>query len=476
MINDENDNGVSSPPVPVETALRRVDESDNVMIVPEAELPAKPTYQPMQADGEKAPGESRRVTHINEDAYRDDTMDGGYATVKGQRKSDNRLVWIVIIVMTIMCCAVGICSSVLTGYFMRRGATPIEIDASYKYEAVAAVVETRKPCVVEVEAGGSHGSGVIMKLENNKIYIVTNYHVIEKNVAGVKIRFMGADSWYENVEVLGYDTYFDVAVVTIVSSTAPFEVYELDGSECFSRGTQYKEGDIVVAIGNAMGHGIAAYDGIVSRASELITKDNDRAVPVLRTTAAVNAGMSGGALFDTSGRFIGLNTYRMANYLPGSSDSDYDVEDTGYAVPVSIVYPLYKQILEFGNGGQIDKLIDIRFSNTKLSAGSKTSVGAVDVYCSGFGGFRAEYRNGGKLTVISLDAGTPAKGINVGDVIETIGVAGHDAKVRADVCALGSELLRYRQGSYTGYQLAFGLSRGGASVTVAVDNYFGFVS
>ncbi len=476
MDNENKNDSMDNAPVPVETGLSRMDETNRVMIMPQSDLPAKPDYEVAKADGEKSPGEHRRVTHIDEGDYGDDTMNGGYATVKGQKKRDNMLVWVVVIVMTVICCAVGICSSVLTGYFMRRGADPIKIDPTNKYEAIAAVVEAREPCVVEIESGGSHGSGVIMKLENNKIYILTNYHVIEKDLSGVKVRFKGADSWYENVDVLGYDTYFDVAVVTIASSAAPFEVYELDGSEYFARKLKYKAGDLVVAIGNAMGHGIASYDGIISRTSELITKDGDKAVPVLRTTAAINAGMSGGALFDTSGRFIGLSTYRMANYLPGSSDSEYDVEDTGYVVPVSVVYPLYKQIVEFGNGGAIDKLIDIRFENTKLAAGSKTSVGAVSLFLSGFGGFTAEYRNGGKLTVISLDSGTPANGINVGDVIESIGISGHDTKVSADICALCGELLRYRKDAYTGYQLVFSLKRGSASVRVSVDGYYGIVA
>lgn len=422
---------------------------------------------PTVTSQESVPAEHPDITRID-DVFTDDHLGGGYATVKGTRKSDNKLLWMVIIVMTVICCAVGVCSAVLTGYFMRRGAAPVKIDPTYKYEAISAVVEARKPCIVEIESGSAHGSGVIMKLENSKIYILTNYHVIENGY--IKVRFMGADSWYDQVDVVGYDVGFDVAVVTIASSTAPYEIYELDGSDSFSRTLSYKEGDIVVAIGNAMGHGIAAYDGIISRASELITKNNDKAVPVLRTTAAINAGMSGGGLFDTEGRFVGLSTYRMANYMPGSSSSDYDVEDTGYVVPVSIVYPLYKQIVQFGNGGSLDNLISLSFSNTKLSAGSKTSVGSVNFFCVGFGGFTAEYRNGGKLTVVALDSGTPARGMQTLDVIKSVGV-----NVTADICALCGELLRYRYKSYTGSALVLGLSRDGNNVSVTVDDYYRFV-
>ena len=463
MLQDDKNTDVKNEVVPVAAETGETE----LAVVNEVNQPA-----PTPADDKKQIAEPPVITRIDND-FGESPMSGGYATVKGTRKSDNRLVWIVIIVMTIMCCAVGVCSSVLTGYFMKRGEKPVKINTTYKYEAISAVVETRKPCIVEIESGAAHGSGVIMKLENNKIYILTNHHVIENGY--VKVRFMGADVWYTDVDVLGYDVGADVAVVTIASSTAPFEIIQLDGSDSFTQSLTYKEGDIVVAIGNAMGHGIAAYDGIISRASELITKNGDTAVPVLRTTAAINAGMSGGALFDTEGRFVGLGTYRMANYLPGSSDSNYDVEDTGYVVPVSVVYPLYRQILEYGNGGQIDKLLDISFSNTKLSAGSKTSVGAVNIFALGFGGFTAEYRNGGKLTVTALDGGTPASGLRVGDVIKSIGVGENSVAVTSNICSLYGELLRYRQNSYKGSKLAFNISRDGGDVTVSVDGYFRLV-
>ncbi|MCH5162443.1 MAG: trypsin-like peptidase domain-containing protein [Clostridiales bacterium] len=386
-------------------------------------------------------------------------------------KRDTKLLWIVIIVMTVICAAVGVISSVLTGYFMRRGAKPIKIDSTYKYEAISAVVEARKPCIVEIEAGG-HGSGVITKLESNKIFILTNYHVIQNNLTNVKVRFMGADEWYINVKVLGYDIDFDVAVLTIDSSTAPFEVFQLDGSDCFSRTATYKEGDLVVAIGNAMGHGIAAYDGIISRRSEVITTDSNGGtdIAVLRTTAALNHGMSGGGLFDTEGRLIGLNVARMSSF---SNDS---VDDSSYAVPISIVYPLYKQILAHGNGGQIDKLLDIDAKNTKILAGSKTSVGAVHIYTESFGGFTAEYRSGGKLTVIAIDGGDkPAKAVKEGDVIKAIGVSEYSVNVTSNICDLCSELLRYRQNAFSGSALAFTIERDGKTRSVPVDGFYRFV-
>ncbi len=470
MLHDDNDTEINkNAPVPVETGLRRIEDSDDIMILPDGDLPAKPA-QPLAAQsGESAPGERRRVRQIDDGEFDDDTLGGGYATVKGKQKSEMRFVWIVLIIMTVMCCAVGVCSSVLTGYFMRRGEQPVKIDPTVKYEAIAAVIETRKPCVVEVESGSLRGSGVITKFEKKKIFILTNYHVIENGSPAV--RFMGDDTFYY-ADVLGYDEYYDVAVITVDSSTAPYEVITLDGSEYFSRTAKYREGDLVVAIGNAMGYGIASYDGIISRASELIDY-NSKSIPVMRTTAAINAGMSGGALFDMTGRFIGLNTYRMTSSSadPNASHED-DVEDTGFVVPVAIVYPLYKQILEYGDGGSIHgSLVGMTFTNNKIMSGSKTSIGSVRIYIPDFGGFTAEYRKG-KLTVTTLDDGTPARGLKVGDVIKSIG-AESPVAITDNICDMCGEMLRYRKNAISGSTLAFNLNR---EPSVRVENYYRFVS
>lgn len=450
-----NERHADNTPMPIETGLKRVD-GEELMIVDNGGLPAAPDRS-LARNAETAPGEPRRVTEIEREID-EGHMGGGYASVKGRVHSENRLIWIVLVVMTIMCIVVGVCSSVLTGYFMRRGSTPAGINSEGAQQAVAAVVSARKSSVVEVASGSTHGSGVVMKLSNSKIYIITNAHVINGAMTP-SVRFYGENNYYEAV-TLGYSSYYDIAVISVAHKTT-YEVYDLDGSEYFSPDTEYADGDYVVAIGNAMSMGIAVYDGIISRSGELL-KYEDKTVPVLRTTAAINAGMSGGALFDMSGRFIGLGTYRMSSMANAGEDESHakDVEDTGFATPVPIVYSVYKHILEFGDGGDIG-MPSLEFYKTNTSA-----VGAVIFRDFGF---TCEYRNG-KLTVVSLDANNAPAAIREKDVIVSIGTTA----VSSDVCRMCGEFLRYRRNS-SGAPLKLTINRGGVETTVTFDGYNRYV-
>ena len=280
------------------------------------------------------------------------------ATERSGRRSDSRTVWMVVIVMTLLCIAVGVCSSVLTGYFMRRGRTlpAIEVDGDVQ-QNIAAVVATRKPAVAEISCGGLRGSGVAMKYENGKVYVLTNAHVLETS-KNPSVRFYGVDSYYQG-EVLGYNSFYDVAVVTVVH-----DVVDVLSEEYFSPTTEYREGDYVVAIGNAMGMGIASYDGIVSRSSEILTY-NSKQVPVMRTKAE-------SPLTSTT---EDSSSHNAAN----------DVEDTGFVMPISIVYPVYKQILDYNDGDGEVGLIDIRYFPTT----NTSSIGGLIAVSLGF---TCEYR------------------------------------------------------------------------------------
>ena len=383
----------------------------------------------------------------------------------------NKLVWIVVVVMAVICIAVGVLSSVLTAYFMRRGTTPPIINTEERKENITAVVSSRKPAITEVVCGGLRGSGVCMRYEKGKVYVLTNAHVLGIESADdvvhskVVVRFYNEDDGYP-ADVVGYSSLYDIALLSVSHG----EVYIIDTPEIFIRSLDYSEGDVTVAIGNAMGLGISAYDGIISKASDVITS-NGKNVPVMRTTSAINAGMSGGALFDMEGRFLGLNTYRMSVTDGGDiHDASKDVEDTGFVTPVSIVYAVYNRIYEYGNGGEIGGLPVISYYG---STGT-TSVGGMTVTVIGAkaGTFTAEIRKG-LLTVSAVDTVSPIAGMQVGDVIEKIGST--EIKAPYDLCRAAGELLRYRYMAADGEKLALSLSRDGHSSSVEIDGYFGYV-
>ncbi|MBD5131843.1 MAG: hypothetical protein HDT28_04535 [Clostridiales bacterium] len=400
---------------------------------------------------------------------RDDSMHGGYASVNGKpvRYTENRMVWIVLIVMCIMCIAVGICSAVITAHFMRKGETPPVIDVNGEVQQnVSAVVSARKSGIVEVSCGTSKGSGIVMKRVGSDVYILTNAHMLANYVSLHRlpaVRFYGEDTFYEST-VVGYDSLNDVAVLT-VSHDTQFTVYDLEGSEYFSPDIKVAEGDYVVSIGNAMGLGVAVYEGVISREYELLECNNlfneggKKFVPVMRTTAVINAGMSGGGVFDMSGKLVGLGTYRMSNSVGVDVDggSDTDVENTGFIVPMSVLYPVYKRIMATANGGEASMI-----SVTAKSA-SSSAIGWLGLPF----GFNCEYRNG-KLTVASLDQNSPAKNISVGDVIEKIG----DYTVTPNISDTIGAIISYHR-SGTGKALTFTVRQsGGGTQTVTIENTF----
>lgn len=398
----------------------------------------------------------------------DDNMSGGYATVNGKNvRTRDRMLWIVLAVMIVMCIAVGVCSSLITAHFMRSGTQPPVIGTGDVQQNITAVVSGRKSCVAEVECGGVRGSGVVMKLDGETVYVLTNVHVLARNIESSRepsVRFFGEDSWYK-ARVIGYDSHYDIAVIGVkmnISDKRDYNILDLDGSEYFSPDVAYSEGDYVVSIGNAMGMGVAVYDGIISRKSELLECDElfgsgKKTVPVTRTTAVINAGMSGGALFDMHGNFIGLGTYRMSNSagVGVDGDSGSDVEDTGFVTPVSVVYPVYKRIMSEANGGAVP-VLDVNASIVNSSA-----IGWIGLPF----GFNCEYSDG-KLKVVALDGGTPSTQVVVGDRITEIG----NIEVTDNICDAIGALLYYKRGG-SGDALRLTIERDGSTVTVTVDGY-----
>lgn len=403
---------------------------------------------------------SEKAVYDGFSAYGD--HNGGRAAKRN--KGADRLLWIVIAVMTVLCITVGVCSSLLTAHFMRTGEKPPVIKAIDVRQNTAAVVAARKSNVAEVRCGSLSASGVVMKRDGSNVIVMTNTHAVRAYVessVNPLVRFFGEDDYYTG-SVLGYNDRYDIAVISVTHDTV-YTVYDLDGSEFFAPGTTFSEGDYVVSMGNAMSMGIASYNGIISRKSELLEcnelfSGGKKIVPVTRTTAVINAGMSGGAVFDMNGYFVGLGTYRMSSSTGvGESEggASTDVEDTGFFTPVSVVYPIYKQIIAQSGGGAVGVM------NITAKKSSTSSVGWLGLPL----GFNVEYRSGA-LTVVSLDSGTPAKNVAVGDVVTSIG----QSAVTDDICSLVGSLLRYRYGG-SGDKLRISFSRGGAPYSVVFDDY-----
>jgi len=140
----------------------------------------------------------------------------------------------------------------------------------------------------------SLGSGVVVSPDG---YIITNNHVVE-GATDVKVAFF--DKREFPAKVVGADKYTDVAVLKI-DRTGLTSIPFADSSHA-------QVGDVVLAIGNPFGLGQTVTMGIISAKGRSLGGAIERYEDFIQTDAAINRGNSGGALIDTRGELVGINT------------------------------------------------------------------------------------------------------------------------------------------------------------------------
>jgi S1-C subfamily serine protease len=186
---------------------------------------------------------------------------------------------------------------------------PAEAEALDAYShAVIAVAETVGPSVASLRVmrrvrGGQvpSGSGSAVSLTPDG-YLLTNAHVVGRSVTRGRATF--ADGHEERFEVVGRDPLSDLAVLRAEgSSLAPAALGDAE---------RLRVGQLVVAIGNPHGLGGSVTAGVVSALGRSLPTRSRRAGRiidnVIQTDAALNPGNSGGALADSRGRVVGINT------------------------------------------------------------------------------------------------------------------------------------------------------------------------
>ena len=176
------------------------------------------------------------------------------------------------------------------------------------------------------ERATSLGSGVVVSPDG---YILTNNHVVE-GATDVKVSF--ADKEEYPAKVIGTDKYTDVAVLKINKTgltTLPF-----------ANSSKAEVGDVVLAIGEPFGLGQTVTMGIISakgRAGLGIERFED----FIQTDAAINRGNSGGALIDTRGDLVGINTAILSGETGGN-------QGIGFAIPANLARNIMDQIMKTG--------------------------------------------------------------------------------------------------------------------------------
>ena len=221
------------------------------------------------------------------------------------------------------------------------------------------------------EQSGS-GSGIIIKEDDQAVYIATNNHVVEGSTE-VQITF--SDEATASAKVVGTDSTSDLAVVKVNKSDLKDSTLSAIKTADIGDSTKIKVGEQAIAIGNALGYGTSVTVGYVSaKDREIATEssssqqeqqqadpfdgqgqqsdsrnskqsqsssDKTTTMKLIQTDAAINPGNSGGALVDSQGQVIGINSSKFASE---------EVEGMGFAIPISDAMPILTSIItENGN-------------------------------------------------------------------------------------------------------------------------------
>ena len=172
------------------------------------------------------------------------------------------------------------------------------------------------------------GSGVIVSPDG---YIITNYHVIENNSS---IEITTNDNKTYDAKVIGSDPDSDIAVLKINEDKKLPYVF-------FGNSDATRIGEWVLAVGNPFNLNSTVTAGIISAKSRDLNKRDGKNESYIQTDAAVNRGNSGGALVNTNGELIGINTAisSMTGGFVGYS----------FAVPSNVARKIFEDIIEFGD-------------------------------------------------------------------------------------------------------------------------------
>jgi serine protease Do len=170
------------------------------------------------------------------------------------------------------------------------------------------------------------GSGWIIDEDG---YIVTNNHVVE---GAESVTITLSDARVFLAEIIRTDSRDDLAVIKINAEKLP--------AATIGDASKLRVGDWLVAIGNPLGLGISAKEGIVSRLGVSVSVSSGQTLyNLIETSAAINPGNSGGPLVNMAGEVIGITSIKTATV---------GVEGMGYAISINTALPIIEDLIAVG--------------------------------------------------------------------------------------------------------------------------------
>lgn len=221
------------------------------------------------------------------------------------------------------------------------------------YRGVSQIVENVKPAIVaisstsqavsydllgrpHVQKAAAAGSGFIIGQSGDEVLIATNNHVVQ-DATDIVIQFN--DDTTATGVVKGTESASDLAVVSIDIHSLSKDTISNIRIATLGDSRVCQQGELVVAIGNALGYGQSTTVGYIS-ALDRETVINDINLSLIQTDAAINPGNSGGALLNAKGEVIGINSVKCVETA---------VEGIGYAIPISQAVPILNDLMNRQN-------------------------------------------------------------------------------------------------------------------------------
>ncbi len=245
----------------------------------------------------------------------------------------------------------------------------------------------------------SAGSGFIIAQNDKELLIATNNHVIE-GAKTISVQFID-DEIYE-ATVKGTDSANDLAVIAVAVKNIKEDTMNKIAIADMGSSDDLKVGEMVIAIGNALGYGQSVTVGYVSAKDREISASDENnysnasgnTIKAIQTDAAINPGNSGGALINMRGEVIGINSAKIASS---------SIEGIGYAIPISVANPIIEDLMNKENLSDEEK--------GYLGISGQTVTDAATAF---------NIPNGVQIMEIAKDGAAEKAGLKVGDIITSI--------------------------------------------------------
>lgn len=184
----------------------------------------------------------------------------------------------------------------------------------------------------------SCGSGIIVKQDDNYLYIATNNHVVD-GANSLTVQF--SNDTTVSATIKGQDATTDLAVVQVALSDIDADTLSAIKVATLGDSDQLSVGSSCIAIGNALGYGQSVTTGVISALNREVSVSDETSgasytSELIQTDAAINPGNSGGALLNANGEVIGINSVKY---------SSTEVEGIGYAIPINTAAPIINQLI-----------------------------------------------------------------------------------------------------------------------------------